>query len=260
MLQFPMLGTDGELGPVNLMGLSASDLVQYEHALCSLGTKRRPTVGSAYGEPVNFHPDGLYAEFAPRSPSSTVSDFLATITNSRQVLEAMMGMELRGYDYVDVSQIPDYSRETCPRLVRLANTFGCSPDAIGGKWRVVPPSVKRGTIKEAGCHLHLNLPERYCDQRSHRDQMEGRPPTNLRIAAQIAEEFYEATAFAHVPNVRDVRQWYRVPRVYRPKPYGLEYRSIGASVYDDPDKLAMLATISFAFMAEVFATARRTYA
>ena len=70
--------------------------------------------------------------------------------------------------------------------------------------------------------------------------------------APVVEQFYDRIRHLHQWEHPSAGPWYRKPKVFRPKSYGLEYRSLGASVMDDARKREALINESFQFMDDCF--------
>jgi len=91
-----------------------------------------------------------------------------------------------------------------------ATTIGCEPDFNaynGGKMRLDPPAP--GERRSCGGHVHIGG-DFHCPD---------------FVAALFAELFIAIRA-GHTPTHDDPRiEWYGQPGIYRPKPYGIEYRS-----------------------------------
>ncbi len=100
-----------------------------------------------------------------------------------------------------------------------ARNFGCAPDNNaydGGRVRVGPPtSIIGGRVRFAGGHVHIGG-DFNC------------PPF---VAALFADIFLGVAPIQCGYNVGGVdkyrRNWYGKPGIFRPKDYGIEYRSIG---------------------------------
>lgn len=252
MFNIPALGIDWELIPNDFYDLSEAALRRYEDRLLMLGSKDKPF----YDERVdaNFHNDGLFAEVATGHPLRTPDEMLGVLDLLVSRYERHVGLPLTAMDFVELSEARRFTPEIVPRLYKEASRFGCSPDYLRGKRRSVPGLLKKSPVREAGLHFHMNLAEQYRDTRSVRDMELGREPTNAVVCSRVAEEFYEATAFLHERYDRNMRLWYRSPRLYRPKPYGIEYRSFGAGIGVNKDKMSLLTNIAFEFMRDHFKT------
>jgi len=164
-------------------------------------------------------------------------------------IEQVMGIPLRGYDYVDIPH-GLMSRESYPKLYKMTRAFGCSPDLQDGEVRSVPVQVKRRLMREAGMHLHLQLPERMLvgvyktEDRFGNTMLMERGTTLLSVVKELAAELELFHRWDHPNEV----PWYRSPGCYRIKEYGIEYRSVGAGVLNDMTELSHLITRTFGFL------------
>lgn len=246
------LGFDWETIPAQFEQLDSIAMATYEERLLRLGSKSSPYYNRDYG--LFMHNDGLFAEAAPRNPCQSKEEMLSFRDNVLSAYQGILGLRMTAVDFLDMRAVKSLNDKVAPRLLAEANTFGCSPDYLRGKRRITPKALAKSPYRESGLHLHLNLADRFCDQRTPEETERNTVPTNAVVCAQIAEEFYEATAFLHEGYDRQMRLWYRSPRLYRPKPYGIEYRSFGASLGADVDKFSLLVDIAFAFMRDHFNT------
>ena len=244
----PLIGSDIELAPREWMGGIPSDLTAYEAALQSIGDKMYPTV-CEHGV---YHPDNLFTEIAT-FPHQDTASFLSNYTLLRTHVENVLETELYGYDYVE---IPDglLSKVSYPWLYRAARTFGCSPDLQGGVERRVPLAVKRRALREAGVHIHFQLPPRLmCGVYETQDNYGN---TILMDRSQyilgVVNDFANATSHLHKWDHESELPWYRAPATYRIKPYGVEYRSLGGALLNDDTRMANVFDLAFTFLEDVW--------
>jgi hypothetical protein len=247
----PSAGADCELVPVNLKHMSVSDVQMYESALLNTGSKNRPLVVDG----VQMHPDSLAAEFAFAEPVYDPASFMMQYQHSHSLLESVIGVELEGVDYVDLQQIVNINPSDTPFLWENARVFGCSPDwqVLAGRASLrddVPPRVKNRGLKELGGHIHLTLPNYMLPPVLK--VVAGLPIYDGGALVPVIEEFYDRIRHLHAWDHPSEGPWYRKPKVFRPKSYGFEYRSLGASVMHDPRKREALALIAFQFMDDCF--------
>ena len=211
---------------------------QFEAALSGLGPKHRPT----YIDGVQLHPDSLACEFALEGPASTVGEFMMKFQHAREIAQSVMGMHLVGYDAIDTRTLPLLNPDLMPVCYTAANTFGCSPAWVvlrSGKPKyrnIVPDVVRNSTVKGMGFHFHFNLPEDMCDEEDG------------TLCARAVSTFCDRTQMLHTSPGDG---WYRKPRVYRPKKYGMEYRSFGAGLADNHAQLEMAVIQAFRLMEEL---------
>lgn len=179
---------------------------QLVHAHNVLGTKREPLTIDGY----QYHPDSCGIEYAT-PPCDTADDFVDSIQYGKRQLESMLGYELDAMhnDRLDCRQLLDAIAVIDRRVLRAIVRIGCDPDYHydSPDPRNAPGRVKSSTVRELGGHLHIDT---------------AMPPdlAAYTLATQVLPEF-------HTKDLSG--SWYRTPGTYRPKPYGLEYRSLGAS-------------------------------
>jgi len=113
-------------------------------------------------------------------------------------------------------------------------SLGCSPDFQFGQERNVRehPWVARRPLRESGLHLHFDLRPEYIN--------------NHDMLSKFVDELYERLAVFHTWEHPTEEPWYRRPKVYRPKPYGIEYRSLGSSIINDAGTYALCVSECFA--------------
>jgi hypothetical protein len=244
-----LVGSDIELGDAAWEhGGIPPDLSVYEKALFGIGEKYNPKV-CEFGQ---YHGDNIFAEMA-QPPAEDTGDFLAKYTALKTHLEMVMGMELRGYDYIDIPE-GVLSRTSHPYLYDVSRTFGCSPDLQGGIERMVPRAIKRRPLREAGLHLHMQLPLGMMESVYEATDKYGNTLLMDRgtYIQGLVVEFAEATRHMHQWNHPSEMPWYRSPGCYRIKEYGIEYRSLGAGLLNNTDSLAHLVDTTFDFLADVW--------
>lgn len=229
---------DCEVVPRSYERWNADDWAEYDHTLRHLGTKLAPQTFP--DENVQVHPDGLATEYAPLEPLSSSDEFLESLIRMHQFSEMLTGIHLVGVDWVDISQMPAFAPDTAPLLWELAHTLGCSEDFDQHGVRNVPQMVKDSPIKEVGFHIHIDVHPKFID--------------NHESVLPVVQDYHDAVGFLLPTWTASRPPWYRAPMTYRPKPYGLEYRSFGASIIEDKGRIAMLARITFDFMRDHYRT------
>lgn len=247
---YAQLSYDVEFVPPAIFN-SAENLHRYQQMMEIIGTKSHPHVDTSFGH--QMHIDGISAEMAPIRPSLTADELIQSYRAAKAHYERLVGYELEGMDIIDLDLLPGFGETSTPWLWASAMTFGCSPDYQDGMRREVPGGVKSSNIREAGIHIHMDLHPEFRDHRPPgMIEMGEGEPTNARRVAQVAAEFAEAISFLYEPEADDL--WYRQPRVYRPTTYGIEYRSIGASICNDEDRLYTLFSIAQRYMRDHFSS------
>lgn len=238
-----LLSYDVELLPENFTKFSTKQMAQYDYNLGHLGTKSHPYTD--YDRGMQGHPDALFTEFAPLLPYDSSDALLADFIVKKQRARMWCGYSLYGVDWIDVAGVPTFTESTCPTLYPLSFILGCSEDFYKGRARTVPEAVKKSTVKEGGIHFHLNLMPKFCD--------------NAQTVQEPVQELDDAVRFLMPEWTGPRPPWYRVPGVYRPKSYGVEYRSFGASIVNNEGKFATLVKIMFLFMQDHIKTHSRSY-
>ena len=235
-------GSDIEWMPPQIETCTGTDgfLDTYEDVLMSIGSKESPTRVKGVGQ---YHNDTVFTEGATEIAHST-DDLLTKMHKLHTHLEAVTGMTLKGYDHII---LPQFNERDFPFLSAQAMNMGCAPDTRYGEIRTVPQRVRKQILRESGLHLHFDLPQSKTQHFTTGYSPSGIPvlidPTGFVSSAM--RDFAEATKVYHTPELNGFMQWYRLPGTYRVKPYGVEYRSIGANIFNDTDRLAgLLSTVS----------------
>jgi len=244
------MATDIEMGVPEMSSLDSEALTAWETTLMRFGEKLAPTImdeGQA-------HPDGMFLEFAV-APAHSAADMLLKVETMRHRLEAITGYTLHGYDFVRMPEA--LTEDSHPFLYEMATTMGCSPDMTAGEYRSIPHWIRFNPYKEAGMHFHLDLPQRVLDTFS--EEVDWRTGVTQmtesdRYAEGFVHELSRATRLFHVGPQGEYTPWYRTPGTYRLKPYGIEYRSIGSAVLNDPERLAMLCDTVYRFTRDYWRT------
>jgi hypothetical protein len=202
-----LIGTDIELVPSSFVDPKATvidrarDIMRVHEVT---GSKDSPVF---LPNGASIHPDSAGVEFTTH-PAPDADAFENEYQTSLMLAQDMLGMELVPIDTYDVSELTDALAAVSPfghHVVRAIMEIGCDPDFIDGAIRHVPRAIKIAPVRELGGHLHIDT---------------------TQDAGVVANALAEALAPYHTG---DESSWYRRPGVYRPKPYGLEYRSLGAS-------------------------------
>jgi hypothetical protein len=227
-----MIATDVELTPIELATGTPSTAwwMDYQNQLLTMGTKDYPL---KLDDGSQYHPDNVFVEFAT-TPALNHVDLLTLIEQTRQKVEAAISTTLVGRDYV---KIPEFDPGLFPWLSRHVSYMGCAKDMVMNQYRAVPDEVKHSPFKEAGFHLHLNLPDHVLSTcrkiRVHNKWVI--EDTELKVLGYV-QELAGAIGQFH-SNPTEYSAWYRQPGCYRIKPYGVEYRSLGAGILADTDRL-----------------------
>lgn len=190
------------------------------------GTKEKPTKTRRGG----VLADNVMMEFNP-TPQPSVS-----ATNS--VMSAMMDELADRRNFYDralmFSAVPTMTITAAVAKEEKANVFGCDPDFdayMQGATRKTPapePLVRCG----AG-HIHIG--------------MDPKPDIPDHILAQLCDLTYGLAAVAAGEQQQGRRQRYGLAGIYRPKPYGIEYRTLSNMWVRDYGLLINLANAEEAF-------------
>jgi len=203
---------------VELLGLA-----DYE-----LGSERRwlgylsklagaPDKGSRmeFGDGYWAHRDGVALEFG-FEPTTQLGIFMHRLERGRSLAShnVVGTLDLNAYDNFSIEPIAD--RPWAQKYLDM----GCAPDYLVRPdnrviKRNVPPGIKAQPVRECSGHVHMSLPDYIIESEELKAQ----------FIAEIDSVVYPLLAPLTHP---DLRQWYRRRRVFRPTPYGVEYRTIGA--------------------------------
>lgn len=180
-----------------------------------------PCVGILEGTKDNpYRPDGVPEGFAIQEdnvmveynipPSLTSGEFRSNVKKGRTMVLKELH-RLYGDRYTLSSGRHYHKFKTKDLASKQAQTIGCDPDYdayTGGQVRVNPPSP--GLLRSCGGHIHLGGDFQCPDF----------------VAALFAELFVGLVVGMSVDEKNDPRaKWYGQPGIYRPKPYGIEYRT-----------------------------------
>jgi len=223
-----LVGSDMELMPAFVMYNAISDdsWQAWSELLGNLPPKgERLDLHDGYWA----HRDGLAAEYG-FAPTPSLDEFMHRIREGKARTQTAVGYDLHAMDSFDVTSL--VGQRWATRLLDI----GCMPDFTvlpNGTTvrRSVPPSVRSATVRECGGHIHISLPPPFLD--------------SPELTAQFITEL-DDVVYPMVMDGVNVGQgsWYRRRRVFRPTPYGVEYRSLGAS--------ALLATNAESYLSLVF--------
>lgn len=221
------VASDVEVLPNQQARLDVRATLDYAQMLEGLGSKKQPSVINIAGYSVQMHADGACLEYAVLEPVRTAGDYFVQQYTVFEGLQQYFGMPFVGADWYDLRQWP--ALHEIPYLVEQVNTFGCDPDYnMFGRRRTVPKTVKASPIREAGLHFHFDLRPEDCT-------VEGCSIHAKAIANTVPHEW----------SCGEFTPWYRKPGVYRPKPYGIEYRSFGSGMLQDRNKFEVVVQLMF---------------
>lgn len=219
----------------------------YEDQLNGIGTKDNPMLVNMNATSFYVHPDSIALEMAPARPLRSPTEFLEAVESARQYAALLMGYQMVGVDAYDLRTCAYINtpkgQRTCANLLKRGRTMGCAPDYQYGAVREVPAGIKESPVKETSFHLHIDVPEHLMRGTCIPQEIIG--PSLQDVVDELRDELSLFTPRWEF----DLPPWYRQPGVFRPKPYGLEYRSLGGSLFSDPTRLANVAGTIFEFMA-----------
>lgn len=205
------IGTDIELLPAQLLNptLDAmSKAIMLRDIHDAVGTKTEPTVLEVG---FNCHPDSCGVEFTT-PPAGSAAEFADAIEHGIGLVSEYFGMEFVCANRYDIAPVLDALMAVAPDVAKTILARGCDPDwwvpAPGEMGVLRPRPEDTHTMMELGGHLHIDVPK---VMRYYLESV-------VSMLSCVLDEHH--TPYEH--------SWYRIPGVYRPKPYGLEYRSLGA--------------------------------
>jgi hypothetical protein len=206
----PLIATDIEM---SLVGVPDERYIEFMHR--RLPSKDRPGRMAVGGTKLQFHNDGLFLEFAT-PPMSDPNEVVELCYEARDHFNRVMPYQFE-FDYG--MEVPDFLRNSGHPILEL----GCAPDSIVSRdgtnfeTRRVPHEVRTSTFREAGMHIHVDVPAWVMLER--------------RGVASVVHELQLVLGEAQA-RLLDVPEdgWYRKPGVFRQKDYGVEYRSLSAAM------------------------------
>lgn len=157
----------------------------------------------AVGKGVVAHPDNVMAEFALAGPCKP--------ENFQDRVQSAVRLLRKHIHPLDIMFSPcvEFSDDWLKKA-KLAEEIGCEPDWQGDCMRISITTEQLGNYRGAGGHLHFDL--------------------NSQISPDYAATVCDCTvglaAVAYGEKQGRRRQFYGLPSLYRPKPYGLEYRTL----------------------------------
>lgn len=172
------------------------------------GSKEKPFRPKGYGKGFAIQEDNVMVEFNI-PPQATPNGFVEAVKKGRTMV--LKELQLRhGTKYGLYQGSHSYKFTAAQLASRQAQTIGCEPDFDayeGGKVRNNPPAP--GLTRNCGGHVHLGGDFKCPDF----------------VAGLFAELFIgiRGGCFALPSDPRSA--WYGKPGLYRPKPYGIEYRT-----------------------------------
>ena len=157
--------------------------------------------------------DGMALEFGI-DPAATKKEF---VTRIKDVLAQLRGMLPKGYD-ISVSSIARFTPEIMAAQPEEALELGCDPDynAYTGA-KNARPTLPDPNLRSAGGHIHIGWGSK----------LPVLEQQHLDACSALAVEMDYFIGAASLKWDKDVlrRTIYGAAGAFRPKPYGMEYRS-----------------------------------
>ena len=218
------VGSDVELFG-SLMPPSTMWWAQWMDTLSAIPDKgERADLGDGYWT----HRDGLSAEYG-FEPTTSLDQFMHKLEQGKARVENTLGHPLYAVTSLDVTSL--MAEPWAEKLLDM----GCQPDylatdSLDMMKRNVPTRVRREPRRECGGHIHISLPEPYI-------QDEG-------LMCQFIREL-DGVVYPLAASDQGItgRSWYRRRYVFRPTPYGVEYRTLGAGALFAPNAEMFLGLV-----------------
>ncbi len=181
--------------------------------------------------------DGMALEFNI-DPAETVGEF---ITNVRSVYEELKNM-VPGYNLV-VEPTAVFPKAHFDQQPDEAKALGCDPDFSGWTTRINPRPNNRTTTRTGAGHIHIGWGT--FDQWSTEHHL-----LCSRIARQC-DYFLGIQSLKWDPDNKR-RAMYGGPGAFRPKDYGIEYRTLSNAWLRDPRLIGWVFQAAKAAVVEYF--------
>lgn len=168
--------------------------------------------------------DGMALEFGI-DPAATKKDFVYRIND---VLSQLKEMLPEGHS-LSISSIAEFSPEVIAAQPEEALELGCDPDYNAYTLDKNPrPKLTNPNIRSAGGHVHIGWGAK----------LPTRDPKHIEACAALAAEmdYYMGAASLAWDKDSVRRSIYGAAGAFRPKPYGMEYRS-GSNQWLKSDEL-----------------------
>lgn len=169
------------------------------------GTKEKPHPLPGMKKGFAVQEDNVMAEFNI-PPCTNISQFVSAISSARAGVAKMLAERNKNYR---LQFYPSVMFDSKQLRSKQAKEIGCSPDFDAyeaGAARTKFPTL--GLSRGAGGHIHLGGDFQCPDW----------------VAALFADLFLGIGAHVGV-DTSQRKKWYGQPGIFRPKPYGIEYRT-----------------------------------
>jgi len=187
-----------------------------------------------------FQPDGMPDGFAIQEdnvmveynvpPASSFQQFAKNMRKGRVMVLSEL-VKLYGSRYGLYTKSPSHTFDPVFLTTPQSTTIGCEPDFDayeGGQMRYNPPPP--GNVRSCGGHVHLGGDFKCPDF----------------VAALFAELFIGVRGRIHASPTSQRSAWYGKPGIYRPKPYGVEYRTPDNQWSTDPNQCEKMGAYALA--------------
>jgi hypothetical protein len=174
------------------------------------------------------HRDGVSAEYG-FEPTTSLDQFMTSIHDGKRLVEQVLEHELHPVLDFNVSAIIE--EPWAEQVLEM----GCQPDFVATERlrmirRNVPPDVRRQAVRECGGHIHISLPPPYVN--------------NAELCCQFIRELDSVVyPLAATERSMGTGSWYRRRYIFRPTPYGVEYRTLGADALFAPNAEMFLGLV-----------------
>lgn len=197
-----LVGADPEIFVMNSLGFTTA------HNLVP-GTKDKP-FGVTNGA---IQVDGMALEFNI-DPAKTRAEFVEYITSVMKQLTNRIPADLR----IEVVATADFTKEYLDSLPTIATELGCSPDFSAYAEGMANPTPDSSvTFRTAAGHLHFGWDEDISQDEYHK--------ADCLAIVRLADLMLGVPSVLLDTDTRR-RSLYGQAGAYRPKSYGLEYRTL----------------------------------
>lgn len=158
--------------------------------------------------------DGMALEFGV-DPCSTRKEFISKVNSVKGSLKKMLP---KGYN---IAVVPTalFSPEEMARAPAEALELGCDPDYSGYTMQLNPaPKLPKPNMRSAGGHVHIGWGAGF-------DRF-ATPFIEQCSTLAVELDYYLGAASLGWDSNTERRKIYGAPGAFRPKPYGMEYRSL----------------------------------
>lgn len=171
--------------------------------------------------------DGMALEFNI-TPASTPHDFVYNINTVRRQLERMIPKD----HVLSISAAADFDPEYMAKQPEDAKKLGCEPDFNAYSRQINPSPEQHPTMRVAGGHVHLGWGEDFEPfSISHFDAC-------CTVVKQL--DFWLGLPSIILDHDTKRKQMYGKAGAFRPKPYGVEYRTLSNFWIENDDLIGLV--------------------